>query len=282
MAWAGISDAYTFLVANVAMLPGEGIPKAREAAQKALDLDPELAEAHMSLGDIRLSYDWDWLGAGDCYQKALMMSPGSADTHSAFGRYLLLAGRLDDAARELRAALSLDPLSLPVNRLMGSVYCYMERYDDAQKIFERILELHPSFPVHGALAQMHLFHGDFVRALEEIAQDKLRWRVLAYSAICHFKLGNEKKASDNLKTLVEEEAEGAAFNIAQVLSQMGRADEAFEWLDKAIETRDPGITGTAIDPLLDPIREDPRMAEILDRIGLGLSTLRQIVLRHTH
>jgi tetratricopeptide (TPR) repeat protein len=105
--------------------------------------------------------------------------------------------------------------------------------------------------------------------------------VLAYSAICHFKLGRQSEAEDDLTTLIAEEAEGAPYNIAQVYSQMGQADRAFEWLDRAVESRDPGITGLAIDPVLNPIREDPRMVRILDRIGLGLNELRQIVLRHT-
>ncbi|MGD2031746.1 MAG: tetratricopeptide repeat protein [Gammaproteobacteria bacterium] len=280
-AWAGIADAYTFLVANVAMLPQEGIPRAREAADAALKLDPDLAEAHLSLGDIRMSHDWDWLGAGDSYRQARTLNPGSVDTHAAYGRYLLLAGRLEDAARELRHALSLDPLSLPVNRLMGSIYAYMGDYDEAGATFDRILELHPDFPVHGSLAQMYLFRGDYERALDEVEKDSIRWRVLAYSAICKLRLGREADAQEDLEELIAKESEGAPFNIAQVYSQMGRTDKAFEWLGRAVETHDPGITGLAIDPLLDPIREDPRMAATLDRIGLGLTTLREIVLRHT-
>jgi TolB-like protein/cytochrome c-type biogenesis protein CcmH/NrfG len=280
-AWAGIADAYTFLVGNVAMLPQEGIPKAREAALKALELDPELAEAHLSLGDIRMSYDWDWLGAGDSYRQARTLNPGSADTHSAYGRYLLLTGQLKDAAREQRYALSLDPLSFPVNRLMGSIYAYQGAYDEAKATFDRILEMHPDFPVHGSLAQMCLFQGDYERALAEIAKDSIRWRMLAYSAICHFKLGNEAKGRESLETLIAEEANGAPYNIAQVHSQTGETDNAFEWLEQAVEVRDPGVTGLAIDPLFDPVRDDPRMTGMLDRIGLGLTTLRQIVLRHT-
>jgi TolB-like protein/Tfp pilus assembly protein PilF len=280
-AWAGIADAYTFLVANVAMLPQEGIPKAREAADAALKLDPDLAEAHLALGDIRMSHDWDWLGAGDSYRQARTLNPGSADTHAAYGRYLLLSGQMKDAAREVRHALSLDPLSLPVNRLMGSICAYLGDYDEARAMFDRILELHADFPVHGSLAQMHLYRGDYEQALVQVTKDTVRWRVLAYSAICHFRLGDEAEARRNLDTLIEEEAEGAAFNIAQVYSQLGDADEAFEWLGRAVDTRDPGITGSAIDPLLDPLREDPRMAKTLDRIGLGLTTLREIVLRHT-
>jgi len=280
-AWAGIADAYTFLVGNVAMLPQEGIPKAREAADAALQQDPDLAEAHLSLGDIRMSYDWDWLGAGDSYRQARTLNPGSAETHSAYGRYLLLAGRLKDAARELRHALSLDPLSLPVNRLMGSIYAYQGVYDEAKATFDRILELHPDFPVHGSLAQMYLFQGDCERALDEIKQDSIRWRVLAYSAICEFRLGNEAQARESLETLIDKDSDGAPFNVAQVYSQTGDAEKAFEWLGRAVDTRDPGITGCVIDPLLDPLREDPRMAQILDRIGLGPTTLREIVLRHT-
>jgi len=280
-AWAGIADAYTFLVANVAMLPQEGIPKAREAAETALKMDDSLSEAHISLGDIRMSYDWDWLGAGDSYRQARELSPGTADTHSAYGRYLLLAGRLEDAARELRVAVSLDPLSLPVNRLLGSIHVYMGDYEEARAVFDRILELHPDFPAHGSLAQMYLYQGDYSRALDEVLQDTFRWRKLAYSAICYFKLGRQAEAEDSLKTLIAEEAEGAPYNIAQVYSQMGQADQVFEWLGRAVDSRDPGITGLAIDPLLDPARADPRMARMLDRIGLGLNELRQIVLRHT-
>jgi len=280
-AWAGIADAYTFLVANVAMLPQEGVPRAREAATTALELAPDLAEAHMALGDIRLSYDRDWLGAGDSYRQARTQSPGSAETHSAYGRYLLLAGRLEDAARELRLALTLDPLSLPVNRLMGSIYAYLGEFGEAKRAFDRVLELHPGFPAHGALAQVFLYQGDYRRALGEVAKDSFRWRVLAYSAICHFRLGEEEEARRELATLIAEEADGAPYNIAQVYSQMDRPDEAFEWLGRAVESRDPGITGLAIDPLFDPLRGDTRMAGMLDRIGLGLTTLRQIVLRHT-
>lgn len=149
LAYAGLSEAYAYLAENFVVAPNEVMPKAREAAEKAVALDPDSAEAHTSLGAVKLDYEWDRDGAQRELQKALQLNPGSGWVHHWYAHSLETQNRLYDAMREMRTALDLDPLSIPINWDIGSELLYARRYPEALRHVDKAMELFPNVPLFG-------------------------------------------------------------------------------------------------------------------------------------
>ena len=147
LAYAGMADAYAYLSENFAAWPKDVMPKAREAAQKALALDSNLAEAHTSVGIVKLDYDWDPDGAQRELRRALDLNPGSGWVHHWYAHSLEAQGKLDDAMKEMRVALDLDPLSVVVYWDIGSELLMAKRYDDALSLLGKANDLFPNFPI---------------------------------------------------------------------------------------------------------------------------------------
>ena len=142
-------------------LSGRDFPEARRHANKALELDASLAEAHASLGFVKLYFDWDWSGAEAEFQRAITLDPNRAASHQWYSIFLLTAGRPAEALQEIQLAQQRDPLSLPVNTDLGFCYYYTGRYDEAVKQLNLVLEMDPNFP------SAHLWLG---RAYQELGQ----------------------------------------------------------------------------------------------------------------
>ena len=157
LAWGGIADAFGVLGNIKAVPPAEAFPQAKSAALRALELDPNLAEAHASLGFVRRFFDWEWSSAEREFQDAVRLSPGYATGHRWYGQLLSGMGRHEEAIAEVRRALELDPLSVIIHTAVGDVLFYARRYDDAIDTYRKALELDPDF-----LAG----HSDLARALE--------------------------------------------------------------------------------------------------------------------
>jgi len=147
LAYAGMADAYAYLAENFAVWPKDVMPKAREAAQKALALDDNLAESHTSVGIVKLDYDWDPDGAQRELRRALDLNPGSGWVHHWYAHSLEAQGKLDDAMKEMRAALDLDPLSVVIYWDIGNELLMAKRYDDALSLLAKANDLFPNFPI---------------------------------------------------------------------------------------------------------------------------------------
>ena len=147
LAYAGMADAYAYLAENFAVWPKDVMPKAREAAQKAVALDDNLAEAHTSVGIVKLDYDWDPDGAQRELRRALDLNPGSGWVHHWYAHSLEAQGKLDDAMKEMRAALDLDPLSVVIYWDVGNELLMAKRYDDALTFLAKANDLFPNFPI---------------------------------------------------------------------------------------------------------------------------------------
>jgi TolB-like protein/Tfp pilus assembly protein PilF len=147
LAYAGIADAYAYLAENFAVWPKEAMPKARDAAMKAVALDNNLAEAHTSVGIVKLDYDWDPDGAQRELRRALDLNPGSGWVRHWYAHSLEAQGRLDEAMREMRAALDLDPLSVVIYWDIGNELLTAKRYDEDLALLARANELFPNFPI---------------------------------------------------------------------------------------------------------------------------------------
>ncbi len=146
-AYAGMADAYAYLAENFAVWPREVLPKAKEAAEKAVALDDNLAEAHTSRGIVKMDFEWDVEGASREFQRAVQLNPGSGWVHHWIAHSLEAQGRLEDAAREMQAALALDPLSIPIHWDIANELLAARKFDDAVKFLERAEELFPGYPI---------------------------------------------------------------------------------------------------------------------------------------
>jgi eukaryotic-like serine/threonine-protein kinase len=273
-AYAALAEAYVVLPFYTAYSPRDAFTKARTAARAALALDSTLAGAWASLGYIRLA-EWDWTGAESEFQRAIRLNPAEAMARSW---YATLLGRVlkrdDEAMRELRLASQLDPLSR-TNRTDLALLLYVQgRYDDATAELRQVLELDPGFAAaHQLLGRIHMrlgHHAEAVAELERsagIAQRQIArgWLASAYAAA-----GERGLASAILEDFARQDERGyvSPFAMALAHTALGQREEAFAWLQRAAAAQDPFFTINHREPLLDPLRSDPRFGTLLRRMRL--------------
>ena len=279
LAYVGLSDAYLVLggfgIATLA--PKDAFPKAREAAMRALEIDDTLAEAHASLAYCLANYDWSWTAAEREFKRALELKPGYATAHHWYGfLYLASMGRLDEAIAELKQALELDPLALPVGSNIGLLLYLARRYDEALAQFRRNLDMDRSFVYTNwqiALAYEQLGRYDeAIAALQKaiaLSGNSVLPRVLL--ARTYALSGRKTEASALLDELIELSTQYyvSPYRIAAVHAALGDKDRAFKWLEHACEGRDGWLIWLGVDPVVDSLRSDKRFSELLDRIGLA-------------
>ena len=247
------------------------MPKAKEAALKALALDDTLAEAHASIGQITAYYDYDFATAEREYRRAIELNPNYATAHQWLAENLAARKRHDEALAEIRRALELDPVSVIMNRIHGDILMSTRRYDEAIQQYHKALELEPNS------ATTHYFLG---RAYE--AKGMYDQAVAAYTKSSALngmppdalKKVNEVYAKSGWKAYVQanldrlQAGQLPAFVIATFYARLERADEAIEWLEKGYEERDFRMTVIGVAFEFDSLRDDPRFKELLRRIGL--------------
>ncbi len=264
-AYAGLADSWSLLASNSydAVPPREGMPLAKAAAQRALELDGGLAEAHTSLAYVTMVYDWDLEGAEREFQQANRYNPGYATARHWHAHCLLAAGRLDEASAEMRQAQNLDPLSLPINTGVGWCSYFARRYDDAINQYRKTLELEPNFALAHqtlgmALAQKH----DYPKAIAEF-QTALTLSggasAIASLGYAYGLAGSKADARAQLAQLVElsHQRYVPAIYMAQVCLGLRDSQGFSSWLSKAREERSEYLIYYQFDPALDAVRADP-------------------------
>lgn len=270
-AWVLRSTTYNLMAGFGLIGNTEGMRKARQDAQHAIALDPNLASAYLALGDIQLSYDWDWSGAEASGKKAAELEPGSADVLRYQSLLDEVLGRLPEAVKAQKRALMLDPLLARSYTSLGAQLYELGKYEDAGIAFHKALELNPQKGHDHALqGEVFLAQGRPEQALAEIEEEPSKfWRhlteALAYAALN--RLGESDAA---LNAVIATDQNGAAFEIAEVYAYRGQTDKAFTWLDRAYRQRDGGLTYMKVDPLLKSLRHDPRYAELLREMHLPM------------
>ncbi len=266
-AHAGIANAYWWLASYGGLSPDHGYPRARDAAERALAHEPDLADAHLALAQVRLRYDWNFAAAEESFQQALRSDPSSAEVHELYGHFLQMMGKHDEAVAMRRKAVRLDPLSRSAHRgLADSAFC-AGALDEAVRELETIAQYSPDYPIHHLKARIELRRGRPREALDLIRHDAMNWRRLYISAIAHYQLGDSDSHREALKELMNSHGDDAGLQIAIVYAQAGDRDKAFEWLERAFQQRDPGLIELESDPELEPLRDDPRFRSLQDRIG---------------
>ena len=275
LAYSGLADSYS--VPQNPLAPRDRMPKAKAAAMKALELDDTLAEAHSSLGNVKHLYDWDFAGAEREFKRAIELDPNYASAHQFYALLLMSLERWPEANDQIKRALELDPLSLIINSSAGRILYAERRYDEASEQLRKTLELDPNFArAHFFLGQVYQQEGMNEQAIAEF-QKALQLDVnqyllagLGYAYATSGKRDEAMKVLDQLKDLSKQRY-GSAFGIAMIHLGMGEKDQAFEWLEKAYQERSEGLSWLAVEPRLDSVRADPRMADLIKRVGLPSS-----------
>ncbi|HYN15983.1 MAG TPA: tetratricopeptide repeat protein, partial [Terriglobales bacterium] len=268
-AWVGLANVRSRQADRGYLSVEEGYRKAREAAERALALDANLAEAHAAMGRIRWAYDWDWAGADASYQRALALEPGNA---SGIGNAAVLAatlGRFEEALALDRRAVELDPLSVPTHYNLG-VHAYLAgRLEEAVAAFKKAQELNLEYPAsHATLGRVYLAQAHPQEALAEMEREpEPVWRLHGL-ALAYHALGRKKEADAALAEYVAKYHADWAFQIAELYAFRGEADRALEWLERAYAQRDGGLAEMKGDPLLKSLEHDPRYAAFLKKMRL--------------
>jgi serine/threonine-protein kinase len=266
-----------------ALTTDEAIPKWRAAATRALEIDPDLADANTALGGMYFYYEWEWDRAEPYYRRAVEINPQNADAHLSYGLYLAARGRASEALREGQRARETDPLSLLVNLQVGWIFLFSNSLERAAGQVRRMIELEPNF--HGAywqLGAVRVAQGKHEEAVEAFRKSlSLGGNQNALSGLggaCAL-LGKREEASDVIRQLLEMRGRQpiAAFNLARVYSCLGELDSALEWLEKACEERNGemvflnAITGAGTGELWGTaLPRDPRFRDLLRRMRLAL------------
>jgi serine/threonine protein kinase/TolB-like protein/Tfp pilus assembly protein PilF len=275
LAYAGLADAYYALSSNH-LPPNEAMPKARAAAERALQIDDTLAEAHASLGLVKAFYDWDWASAEDEYKRAIELNPGYASTHHWYGWYLALMGRLNEAIAEIKQASELDPLSLEINTDLGLSFLFARQYDRAIEQFEKAMEMDPNFIwTHFFMGWAYEQKGNYEGAIVEFQKAaQLDDSLLILAALGHTYVMAGRR-DEALRVLAEmkdlaERRHVSSYHFAIIHAALGSKEEAFEWLEKTYEARSEALVWLKVDPRLDTLRTDPRFIDLQRRVGLSL------------
>ena len=270
LAWAGLSRAYTNQAGHSWDSTGEGFRKGREAAERALRLEPNLAEGHTALGLIRMLHDWDWTGADTSFRRAMALAPG--DTQTIRGTALLAGGRgrLDEAIRLLRRAVTLDPLSAPAYRSFARGCHCAGLLDEAEAAAARAIDLNPRGGLtHCWLGMVYLEQGRLNEALEMFQKEGHDTFRLQGLAVAEHARGHRVASEAALEELIEKDANRSACQIAEAYAYWREANRAFEWLERAYVQREPNLSLAKVSPLLRNLHEDPRWQTFLEKMGIA-------------
>lgn len=274
LAYSGLADTYALIAAYTNVPAREVMPKAKEAALKALALDDKLAEAHASLGQITSYYDYDFVTAEREYRRAIELNPNYASAHQWLAEQLSAMKRNDEALAEIRRALELDPMSVIMNRIYADVLVDGRKLDEAIQQYQKTLELDPNFPTtHYFLARAYEAKGMYDEAVKEYTRASALGTVLADVMVkaneVYRKSGWKAYVQFNLDQLVASPQRGfPAFLVASFYAKAGNKDEAIKWLEKGYEERDFRMILLSVSFEFDDLRSDPRFGELVRRMGL--------------
>jgi TolB-like protein/DNA-binding winged helix-turn-helix (wHTH) protein/Tfp pilus assembly protein PilF len=283
LAYAGLADAWNFSNILGVHLPRESLPQAREAATRAIQLDPSLAEAHAALGMEKSHYEFDFPGAEREFLKALEVNPNSPYAHLFYSNcFLMPMGRKAQAIAENKRAIEIDPLSLPINNFMGMTYMFAGDNENAYRQFRHTIAMDPSFPLaHEYFSWLLVTMGRYEEAIKEQEKSEVLSGSSTEEAAARanvmeraFKNGGEKGFwQKHLELELEASKQPGTYaspsNLAAAYAGAGQTDKAFGWLEKAYEAREgEDLTGLKYEPGYKNLRSDPRFSALLRKMGL--------------
>jgi TolB-like protein/Tfp pilus assembly protein PilF len=270
-AYDGLADSYIWLGYLGGLSQTEARSRAEPPLRRALEIDPELPDAHETLAGIKHYYDWEWIEAIEAYRRALALAPNLVEARFEYALLLSSLGRFEEAISEAKRAVHLDPLSYPANRALGDVYYHARQYDRAIEQYQQMIELDlnkaESYWMMAATYAQSGKYEDAVRANSEAMtlMGTPPEKIAALDSACAafgprgfwmWKLGRLEGRYDR-----------KPYSAAQYFAQLGDTNQAFAWLEKAFEQHAP-MEILKVDPRLDPLRDDPRFENLLRRMNL--------------
>jgi len=269
-AWASLSTCYLFQGANGWAPFAEGAERARDAAKRALELEPDLAAGHSALCNVHRYYDWDWKAAEASIECALRLAPDDSQLIVRAASLMLNLGRHDEAAALAARALALDPLSADAHIASGWVHGVAGRLAESEAACRKALELSPQHAkLRSYLSDLHLRQGRPDDALQEAEREVDESFRLQGIALAELARGHAAESDAALRELIATHGDAAAYQIAWVYARRGEAERAFEWLERAYRQRDAGLTSMKIDHLMRNLHDDPRWQRLLERMHLA-------------
>ena len=274
LAYDGLSDSYTLLALRGLIPPREALVKAKAAARKALEIDDTLGEAYASLAHVRL-HDWDWSGLEEEFKRALELNPGQAMACHWYSEYLRALGRADESIAIEKVGQEIDPLS-PINSVsLSTAYHYAGMYDQAIEQLRKGLEINPNhFLLHLRLGHSYLQKGMHEEAVEEMQRavtlsGRSAETVMGLGQV-YAAAGKSVEAQQVLDELMLHAKEHyvSPYYLAKIHAARGDREQAFAWLEKACEERNPDLIELKVEPILGGLRADPRFRDLLRRVGL--------------
>ena len=276
LADVGLADCYIFLATFGLVPANEGYSKGRELAERAMRLDDTLAGAHASLASVKTDYEWDWVGAEKEARRAIELNPNDAHLHAVYADLLYSTGRMDESIRETRRALELDPVSINYNTVLAFEFFLARRYDEAIEQGAKILELDPkfipAFYVRGVSYVKKAMYkeamAEFEKAISSSPNDPVALTGLGYGSAVTGKRADAEKVLARLNELSRQEFISPVW-MAKIYSGLGDKDKAFDALERAYVDRSiVSVAYIKTNPMLDPLRSDPRFTELLRRTNL--------------
>jgi TolB-like protein/DNA-binding winged helix-turn-helix (wHTH) protein/Flp pilus assembly protein TadD len=279
LAYTGLADSYISLALpealQEALPPNEAFPKARAAVDRALEIDPTLAEAHASLAHIKFQYERDWSGAEKEFQLAITLNPNYANAHHWYALTLMWRGGLDEALTQIKQARELDPLSLVINANLGFILAGAQQYNKAIEQCRKTLEMDPNFALaHYRLGQIYILNGMNTEAIPELesalALSGGSPRATAELGLAYARTGRRSHAVKLLNDLKAQAKERyvSPFDFAVIYGGLGEKNQTLEWLEKADEERSTSLNLLKMSPAFSSLQSEPRFVRLVGRISL--------------
>lgn len=269
LAHCGLADAY-FRLSNLHFPPREVMPEAKDAALRALEIDENLAEAHSSLGLVKVYYDHDWIGAESEFRKALALNPDLVSAHQRFGNYLTFMGRFDESIRCYETALELDPFSLQINTNLATTYFLRGEYERAVEHLLKTGELEPNYmPVHFVLGCAYIQQGRLEEAIAEFQfiykMDEEAYLALGFMGYAHALAGQRAEAETVLNILqdISQRKYVSPYSMLVIHLALGPPERVFELLRRLREERNDWLVWLKVSPELKSIRDNSEFKNLL-------------------
>lgn len=273
-AYAGLADCYNMLVVYGRLKPKEGFPKAKEAATRALEINENSAEAHTSMAFIRFRWDWDRTATEREFQTAIRLKPAYAPAHQWYSSYLVAVERFDEAIAEAKRTEELEPLSFVASSHLGWIYYLSGDNDKAIEQCRKILELDPSsFPARRYLGLAYEAKGMYPQAIAEfqtgvkLSGSPLMLALLGHAYAASGKTAEAKQVLSDLQQ-VQEQRYVSPYTVAAIYAALGDQEQAFKWLETAVEERDIWLMNLKVDPVFAKLRTNRKFTDLLARIRL--------------
>jgi TolB-like protein/Flp pilus assembly protein TadD len=277
-AWAALAECYGNASAVSTLARAEGCEKATKAARTAIDVDPTLAEAHVSLAGLRAVHFFDWKQAESHFRRALELKPQLPSAHMLYAALVLApAGRLAEAEAHQLLASDLDPLSAVVINATGMLRLMLRQYDRAAEAFQAALRVDAEYPwANRGLGEVLLLQGRYDQAIEPLRRVEMPGLAAGFLGACYARLGREDEARQCLARLEQSASPSVAYQAAVLRLALGDVDGVFPWLDRARADRSAGVMWLPVDPIWDELHHDERFARVVASMGLAVAPERAV------